>query len=340
MPCLMPPILLNSNVILIDKACEAYQIGRRLSEPIPCVGGLLHRVYQFDTSKCQFVIKFLNPAICSRPSYLDRYRITECIAGELSKHTSVINAMLYQNNPFFIFNDETVMVFSYVKGKPLMQKKIRPYHVKQIAHALSKIHQANISVDNAPPVEPPSETLFKITSAHFEISKQFQHSLPMLEFILKNILKYEGILKNNLVISHRDCDPKNVLWDADDHFYIIDWESAGLINKKKDVIATAIYWSLDDSFKINLDHLSVFLKAYQEENPNVICRDEIEAGFYGFMGDWLGWLEFNLLRIQNNSESSEEYSLGVTEASKTLSAIPVLLTQLPEIISESLKCFT
>src|SRR3990167_4487864 len=307
MPCLMPPILLNSNVILIDKACEAYQIGRRLSEPIPCVGGLLHRVYQFDTSKCQFVIKFLNPAICSRPSYLDRYRITECIAGELSKHTSVINAMLYQNNPFFIFNDETVMVFSYVKGKPLMQNKIRPYHVKQIAHALSK---------------------------------QLQNCFPMLEFILKNISKHEGILKNNLVISHRDCDPKNVLWDADDHFYIIDWESAGLINKKKDVIATAIYWSLDDSFKINLDHLSVFLKAYQEENPNVICRDEIEAGFYGFMGDWLGWLEFNLLRIQNNSESSEEYSLGVTEASKTLSAIPVLLTQLPEIISESLKCFT
>ncbi|MFS1511599.1 phosphotransferase [Chengkuizengella sp. SCS-71B] len=50
------------------------------------------------------------------------------------------------------------------------------------------------------------------------------------------------LLASNTVISHRDLDSKNVMWNQDNPV-LIDWESAGYINPMQDLIETAIYWS-------------------------------------------------------------------------------------------------
>jgi len=79
----------NINKKLIDSVCKTYRIGECISQPAPCVGGLLHQIYQFDTEAGKFVIKFLNPVIINRPNRRERYRITERIAHELAKYIPI-----------------------------------------------------------------------------------------------------------------------------------------------------------------------------------------------------------------------------------------------------------
>ena len=45
----------------------------------------------------------------------------------------------------------------------------------------------------------------------------------------KESIKNMEYIKNNLVMSHRDLDLPNILWDKDDEPFIIDWETSGLV---------------------------------------------------------------------------------------------------------------
>ncbi|WP_429351000.1 hypothetical protein [Paenibacillus sp. 4624] len=44
---------------------------------------------------------------------------------------------------------------------------------------------------------------------------------------------------------------------------IIDWESAGEINPKHDLIETAIYWSIDELGQLNKSKFKAFLSGYR-----------------------------------------------------------------------------
>jgi len=74
-----------------------------------------------------------------------------------------------------------------------------------------------------------------------------------------------------------------------------------------------------------------FIKSYLE-NSGDIDLNEIEAGLYGFMADWITWLEFNLSRIVSHQQNKSEYNLGTSEALKTLKALPIIINQFTNII--------
>lgn len=362
-------------ISLINAICQTYQLGKCVTPPKPCSGGLLHRIWHIETAQGQFIIKLLNPAIINRPDTANCYRVTEQIAQALSKRISAVTALTLQNDPLFYFNNQVVMVFPYLNATTVTQGAVTLDKAAQIGKALAQIHMTNIRVENVPDIDVLSTNILfnllnsdkqkealakkcaaintgihtKMNSAN--ISKGIKNTLhnselinstdvvnqlldcyPLIKDIQENYQKYAKTLKNNLVISHRDCDPKNVLWDNDNNYYIIDWESAGLINKTKDLLATAIYWSFDDRYLINLDRLLTFLNVYQE-NQGLINHEEITAGLYGLLNDWVSWLDFNASRLLNNSVESEEFRLGKAEAIKTLTALPVLLAQLPKILT-------
>lgn len=69
-----------------------------------------------------------------------------------------------------------------------------------------------------------------------------------------------------------------------------------------------------------------------QNNNGIIQQDETKAGLYGLLGDWITWLDFNISRIINNPENSEEFEFGMKEASNTLSALPIVSEQFPTLI--------
>lgn|SRR3990167_2436456 len=316
------------NTLAIDKLLpdlsHAYQLGDVLSHLKPIAGGLLHQCWQFRTTEGDFVLKKLNPTVIHKSGCADRYRVSEEIANQLGKHISAVSALRHDGDPLFFLANEVVMVFPYVAGHVLSQQQVMLYHIARMGEMLAKIHQATIQAQHAPAVE-----WLELDSLSATVD-DYAQCLAMVKNRYPDRHDMETALRNNLVISHRDCDPKNVLWDQQGRYWVIDWESAGWINKTKDTLVTAIYWSLDSDYQINQDYFSHFIKAYRQSGGE-FDNNELAAAFYGLISDWLTWLDFNISRMASHSSESIEGKLGRAEVGKTLKAIPILLSQADSI---------
>ena len=106
-------------------------------------------------------------------------------------------------------------------------------------------------------------------------------------------------LKNNQIISHRDLDPKNIMW-KNNVPYIIDWEAAGYINPYEELIQVLNYWIVDENQNYNKEKFDALMNAYRSwidvkyEYWNEIFLCGCDA--------MLGWLAYNiqvLIEAQN-----------------------------------------
>ncbi len=119
-------------------------------------------------------------------------------------------------------------------------------------------------------------------------------------------------LNHELVLSHRDFDPKNVVWQARDHPILLDWEYAGLINPKLDLFIVALNWSEVTSGNIHTDKFNSVIEGYSNsQQESVSFPFEIIAGYKGYCLDWLA---YNLQRLNSSP-------LAENEIAKTLNAI-------------------
>jgi thiamine kinase-like enzyme len=129
----------------------------------------------------------------------------------------------------------------------------------------------------------------------------------------------EKLLASDMVISHRDLDPKNVLWQQGNPL-IIDWESAGYINPMQDLIETAFYWSEDENRNISKGKFIALITGYKKRNE-ALQADWKTVLLSGFLGK-LGWLEYNLKRsLMIECSDKEEQQMGTTQVIETINAI-------------------
>ena len=108
--------------------------------------------------------------------------------------------------------------------------------------------------------------------------------------------------KNKLVISHRDLDLRNILWDKNDEPVIIDWESCGLINPTSETIDTAWYWAGGKDYFDKIKYKS-FLDTYVEQGGKL---EDYDKSFKAVYKPRFNWLEFNLKRITIFDSLDEE----------------------------------
>jgi len=322
---------------VISNLINAYPLGELIKPPTRCVGGLLHHSDLLTTSNGQFIVKYLNPLICRTDHDKARFCETETFAAQLSDVISVISALKIKDSVLMCVDHQSLMVFPYVQAKSLLPHEIKMRHIGVMASALAKIHQTHIVLPK------PNHLLSISVDSHFflnehypikEKSAELAEKLLFYRQLMLTILdEYHGLaaqLTSNQVMSHRDCDPKNVLWDKKNQYYIIDWEYAGYINRTQDVLVTAIYWSLQVGFKLNRSHFLYFIRQY--ENAYVeLDRSEIKAGLYGLLIDWLSWIELNMMRVMQTHDPAE-YQLAVNQIMQTLDALPKMLAQFPLIM--------
>jgi len=122
-----------------------------------------------------------------------------------------------------------------------------------------------------------------------------------------------------MVISHRDLDPKNVMWDQDNPI-IIDWEAAGYINPMQELIETAIYWSESEMENIDKERFLAVIGSYRKRYGTLHAnwRMVLVSGFLGK----LGWLEYSLKRsLWIECTDEEEQKMGTTQVTGTINSI-------------------
>ncbi|WP_373951051.1 phosphotransferase [Exiguobacterium acetylicum] len=305
----------------INLMCERFSIGQTISEPIRLTGGLLHETWRLQTTTGFYVLKRLNPEIMRRSEARNNFKMSEDVAMQASLYLAALPARRVNDQVVQTINGSDYLLFDWVDGETLSADQIRPAHARQIGVQLGRLH--GLSVATTGFSQPDTSSMPIDWNDYLEEGKRQQSDwLQLLVEEQEQLQRLERLaqeaklqLSTDWTVSHRDLDPKNVLWTTNDPV-LIDWESAGLIHRAVDVFETACYWSKrkDDTF--DRDRFNAVLAGYtiNQRLPDVDWLHVIDISVQGK----LDWLKFNLDR-----------SLGkrsVPEAERTLGTEQVLLT--------------
>lgn len=312
--------------IQLEKLCNYLELGKLIKTPEAIAGGLLHKMYAIETTQGKYAIKALNPQIIRRPTAMKHYIDSEQIARIASKHIPTLPALVYNNASLQEIEKQCYLIFHWVDGKSLQPEDIRIEHCERIGEILAKLHMTDFSLlaipyDASHNVQTTDWNNYLIKGKENNLSwvTPLQDIIDQLyNWHAEAILSAEH-LSSNRVMSHRDLDPKNVLWNGDNPI-LIDWESAGYTNPMHDLVETAIYWSEDQVGSINKQHFLSLINSYKKQRT-LLKTDWKKVLYNGFINK-LGWLEYNMKRsLWIECTDKEERQLGIAQVNATLNNI-------------------
>ena len=312
----------------IEQLMKTLSLGELHGEPKEVTGGLLHKMYHVETSVGEYAVKVLNGEIMKRPSALQNTINSEIIAAAFSSGIPVVAALKIQGQQVHELDGSFYMVFPWVEGKSLFPPDIAPNHCAVIGDLLGRMHARKLYLEGIEP-EPAGMTIFDWDGYLQMAGQQEDRSeawISLYESSLANIKQWNQAaydaqisLAKNRVISHRDLDPKNVMW-KDDKPFVIDWEAAGYVNPYQEFLEVLCYWA-DDGHDGLLDkNLEALLSAYRKHiSPEGADWDVVFAGSYA---GTLEWLEYNIKRALGiEASDKEEIRLGKEQVEGTVRAL-------------------
>ena len=292
----------------IEKICTICGLGNLVQEPKVVTGGLLHKMYCVQTNQGKYAIKTLNPDVMNKPDAMKKLEQAERIAYRLKNENDISAICVKPMDGKMVFElDHTYYeIFEWFDGKSIFNPDITAAHCAKVGEQLGKIHASNICVEglyreNTVRCRYEWKHLLSALKKENEVYLLLQENILQLKQWDCDVVENAAKLKKNQVISHRDLDPKNIMW-KNDVPYIIDWEAAGYINPYEELIQVLNYWIVDENQNYNKEKFDALMNAYcswmdvRYEYWNEVFLCGCDA--------MLGWLAYNiqvLIEAQNQS---------------------------------------
>lgn len=299
----------------IEKLVFSLGLGTVIKEPDRVSGGLLHKMYHATTIDGEYAIKALNPEIMKRPAALSNTINSEKIAKAFENRILLVRAMEFNGEQIQCLEGEYYLIFPWIQASSVFAEDITVEHCKVIGGILGKMHQSGLQVEGVLPENSsfemfPWEDYGQCLSRLEEEEKQWviEYKRAMRDIISwnKKACGAGRYLSAVQVISHRDLDPKNVMWN-EDKAYVIDWEAAGYINPFQELLEAINYWCDDETGKMEKDKLDSLIAEYCKYES--LEGVEWEVVFDGSYIGMLGWLEYNVKRALGIEIADERESL-------------------------------
>jgi thiamine kinase-like enzyme len=295
----------------ITELCQIYNIGQILTEPQNLSGGMLHEQFFLPTTKGKYALKKVN---VHNWSLLENTILPVDSAENLAWHhqqqgllTRV--ALKSSKNKYLerCQQGHSWMLFPWIDGKIREQTAVTPNDALRIGQLLAKIHESAPIMSGLK-----LPTWFGFSEKHWshllqqaeaqELSwaKTAQKSGAVLHHWSTAAAASASTLQTNLIISHRDLSPSNIIWRPDNRPVVIDWEYAGLVHPESELFNTAMTWSFRGE---GIFDQAIFDALIAGAKVNFsIPKPILLAGFAGFL---LEWCEFNMQRsLAHNTESA------------------------------------
>jgi aminoglycoside phosphotransferase (APT) family kinase protein len=311
--------------------CKVFSLGDPVSAPQAVTGGLLHHMWRLETTQGTFAVKELNREIIDRPGARKNYVLSEQITAAFqAKNLPVVAALHYADGPLVQIDGTTLMVFPWIEGKVLSVSEAKSEYALQIGALLGRMHHLNLHLPQLP--QPDSEFISLAQWAPL-INRAQERQLSCvrdLKEALPHLLEWSSLynqsaeaLQRTLVVSHRDLDQKNVLWQDEHTPWLIDWEAAGSINPTFEAVSTAFSWSGLALGEVSQETFIVFLQSYR--NAGGLLQIAGLDALHGCLGNWLNWLTYSIRRALGDVTSEpEEQMLGLHETISTLAILRLL----------------
>lgn len=309
----------------IDKLFNNYGLGKLIDEPKKIIGGLMHTMYQVATEDKKYAVKELNPTIMKRAGVVENMVNSERVAKAFEDIVPAITAIQFNDSPLLMLDEHYYMIFEWIDGTSIFSPNINPEHCSKMGILLGKMHSANILLYNINKENHEAEMydwdkyLLLGEETNAEWVQELSESIGDFKKWNKELCEACSLLSENLVLSHRDLDPKNVMWQ-DDKPYFIDWEAAGYVNPYQELLELLNYWADKGNGELDKEKFHVLYKGYISivEKLDVNWDIVLASGF----GGMLGWLNYSFKRsLGIESSSLEEKNLGTEQVFGTMKAL-------------------
>lgn len=319
-----------------EKLCNMLELGEIVGVPKAISGGLLHRMYSVETTQGKYAVKALNPQIMLRPAAMQNYINSERIVSIAENSIPALPAKKFNGTSIQEIDKQFYLVFDWVEGKSLKPSEINTVHCEKVGDILAGIHMTDFSKLGLINDWSDDEQL---TDWNYYLQKGQKNNAVWVNLLLETVDKlYEWnaqannskkLLAEDIVISHRDLDPKNVMWYQGNPI-TIDWESAGYTNPMQELTETAIYWSENEKGEIDKERFLAFIEGYKKRY-GMLKTDWRMVLVNGFLGK-LGWLEYNLKRsLLIECTDQEEQQMGTVQVIETIKAIRSYADKISEL---------
>lgn len=291
-------------------------IGQLLEELKRISGGLLHKMYRVCTTKGVFAVKEMNPEIMKRPGVFENMVRSEKIAAGLGEKLPVVSALEINGFQIHYVDGGFYMVFPWVEGNSIFPPDIQEYHCETMGELLGRIHETDIrlpkktDLQEEVPLYEWDKYLQKAIRKKTSWAEEYERTITDLKKWNQKAHDVQEKLKMEQVISHRDLDPKNVMWN-EEGAHIIDWEAAGLVNPYQEFVECILYWADDGKDGLSKDLFDAFVRAYRKHKD--LERIDWESVTSGSCAGILGWLAYNIRRALG-IEAADEAEIRLGEA--------------------------
>jgi len=270
-----------------------------------------------------------------RPEALQNTVNSEIVSNGLINVVPLVAAKSFEGKYIIELDGSFYLIFDWLDGKSIFAPNIFEYHCEQIGRILGKIHAANIKVDS---IEKNHDSrneydwnmlLEKAQQCNTECYLVLQENLADVMRWDNHVVSGLHEVSQNQVISHRDLDPKNVMWKNDEP-YIIDWEAAGYVNPFQELIEVLNYWISDETGKYNKVKFDAMIQAYTEsvDISNVNWDVVLACSFDGM----LGWLEYSIKRaIGMEGTDAKDRQEGMQQTKGTVSELKKYENQMEQL---------
>jgi len=310
----------------MNRLIEYLNLGTVAKEIVQVAGGLLHTMYRVCTDKGEYAVKVLNPEIMKRPVALRNIVNSERIAAGFKHLIPVVAALEINGKQIHELDGAHYMVFDWVEGTSIFPPMISPQNCYAIGEVLGKMHHKNLVIDGVIP-ENDGALMFAwdkyqelLTGYEGEAwAIRYQDALSDIRAWNQAACDAQEVLAKTMVISHRDLDPKNVMWNGTEPL-IIDWEAAGYVNPYQELLEVMNYWADNGTGGLLKECFDAIFDAYTQhmelENVN---WNAVFAGSYVGM---LGWLEYNVKRaLGMEAKKADEVQLGKEQVLGTIQSL-------------------
>ncbi|MEG0309115.1 MAG: phosphotransferase [Clostridium sp.] len=309
-----------------EKLCDILKLGEMVGIPKSVSGGLLNRVYAIETTQGKYAVKALNPKIMLRPTAMKNHVNSELVANIALNAIPALPAKKINDTFIQEIDNQFYLVFDWIDGKNLKSNEINITHCEKIGSILAEIHMTNFSGVGI--INDWSGNV-QLIDWNYYLKKGQEDNIMWVNLLLEiidNLYDWNAqanksvkLLASDMIISHRDLDPKNVMWSRENPT-IIDWESAGYINPMQELIETAIYWSGNEIGNVEKERFFAFIGGYKNRY-GTLKADWRMVLLNGFLGK-LGWLEYNLKRsLWIECIDEEDQQMGTDQVIGTINDI-------------------
>lgn len=309
---------------IIEELILACNLGVINEEPKKVEGGLLNKMFKVSTTTGNYAIKLLNPEVMSRENGKKNIELTEKISN-IAKLNGIKCIPAHEINGQLIhtIKNYNFLIFDWFEGKPISDEQLTIEKCNKIAKELALLHRIDFNE-----VKNECTKYYELDEINFdfyipkvtnkEIITLLNDVRDKFTQLDKESIKCMKMIKDKLVISHRDLDLPNVLWDINEEPVIIDWETSGLVNPTLEAIDTAWNWAGGKDY-FDKNKYQNFLETYVKEGGNL---EDYEIAFKADFKAKLSWFEYNLKRITIfDFLDEEEKALGEKEVLRSADEI-------------------